>query len=98
MLTVVWAAILSGFLYNNVKKFVAGHLSYPWIVHIHAVFFVGWLVFFTAQMLLIRRNQIATHRRVGVIGAGLAAAVVVLGMTTAIVTERLPLIRVTICV
>jgi uncharacterized membrane protein YozB (DUF420 family) len=89
MLVVVWLAILSGFGYNNVQKYLAGKLTYPWIVHIHSVFFVGWLVLFTAQMVLVRRDQVDTHRRLGVFGAGLASVMVVLGVMTAIMTEQI---------
>jgi len=88
MLVVVWLAILSGFIYNNVRKYLAGNLTYPWIVHIHAVFFVGWLLLFTAQVVLVRRSQVGTHRRLGVFGAALAAVMVVLGVATAIMTEQ----------
>jgi hypothetical protein len=91
MLVTVWLAILSGFGYNNVQKYLAGNLTYPWIVHIHAVFFVGWLVLFTAQVVLVRQHQIGAHRRLGLVGAGLAVVMVVLGVMTAIMTEQLKL-------
>ena len=89
MLVVVWLAILSGFGYNNLQKYLAGKLTYPWIVHIHSVFFVGWLVLFTAQVVLVRRDQVGAHRRLGMFGAGLASLMVVLGVTTAIMTEQI---------
>ena len=89
MLVVAWLAILSGFGYNNVQKYLAGKLTYPWIVHIHSVFFVGWLVLFTAQLVLVHRDQVDTHRRLGVFGAGLASVMVVLGVMTAIMTEQI---------
>lgn len=34
MVAVVWAAVLSGFLYHDARKFLDGTLSYPWIVNI----------------------------------------------------------------
>lgn len=89
MVAVIWAVILSGFAYNNVNKYFAGQLSYPWIVHVHAAFFFAWLVFLTVQTVLVRRGQTGTHRRLGIFGAGLAAAMVLLGVATAVVTERL---------
>lgn len=89
MLVAVWAAILSGFVYNNLKKYFAGQLTYPWVVHIHAAFFVGWLLLFTAQIALVRRGDLATHRRLGALGMWLAPVMVILGVSTAIVTERL---------
>jgi hypothetical protein len=89
MMLAVWAAILSGFLYRNINKFLDGTLSYPWIVHVHAFVFTLWLVFFTAQVLLVHRGSVALHRKLGPIGAALAAVMVVLGVLTAIITERL---------
>ncbi|MBL8210704.1 MAG: hypothetical protein JNK87_08335 [Bryobacterales bacterium] len=89
MVAAIWTIILSGFAYNNVNKYLAGQLSYPWIVPIHAAFFFAWLAFLAVQTLLVRRDQAATHRRLGIFGAGLASAMVLLGVATAIVTERL---------
>ena len=89
MLVAVWLSILSGFVYNNEQIYRTGHLTYPWIVHIHAAFFVGWLLLFTAQLVLVRRGQVSTHRRLGMFGAGLAAVMVAFGVITAILTEQL---------
>jgi hypothetical protein len=89
MLAAVWLAILSGFLYRNFQKYFAGQLTYPWIVHIHSVFFVGWLFLFTAQLILVHRGQTGLHRRMGMYGAGLAAGMVILGVLTAVMTEQL---------
>ena len=41
MLVVVWLAILTAFGYNNLQKYFAGKLTYPRIVPIHSVLFVG---------------------------------------------------------
>lgn len=89
MLLAIWAALLSGFIYNNVTKLLAGRFTYPWIVHIHALFFTGWLFFFTAQIIWVRRAQVATHRKFGMFGAALAACMVILGVMTAIMTEQI---------
>ena len=63
MLVVVWLAILTGFGYNNLQEYFAGKLTYPWIVHIHSVFIVGWLILFTVQVVLVRRDQARFGRR-----------------------------------
>jgi hypothetical protein len=89
MVAVVWAAILSGFVYNNVRKFYAGTLTYPWIVHVHGLAFLAWLLLFTSQVSLVRRSRLATHRRLGAFGVWLAPLMVVLGLMTAIITEKL---------
>ena len=83
----VWLGVLSGFgtdSFDHIKKF---GLDYPLIVHFHAVAFVGWLVLFTVQVALIRTARPHIHRRLGMAGAGLAAAMVVLGPATALVVD-----------
>lgn len=47
---------------------------------LHAVVSVGWLLLFLAQTTLVATSRVTTHRRVGVVGAALSVAVVVLGV------------------
>jgi hypothetical protein len=53
-------------------------------VHLHAVVFLGWLALFVTQNVLAERGSLALHRKLGWLGAGLAALMVVLGSFTAI--------------
>src|ERR1700761_8396685 len=83
----VWVGVLSGFgtdSYDHVSKF---GLDYPLIVHFHAVAFVGWLVLFTTQVLLIRLARADLHRKLGVAGADLLMAMIVLGPATALIFD-----------
>jgi hypothetical protein len=89
MVLLAWAAILSGFLYKNVNKFMEGTLTYPWVVHLHGILYSLWLIYFTAQVLLIGRGSVSLHRKLGPFGAALAAVMVVSGVYTGIVTESL---------
>jgi hypothetical protein len=50
------------------------------LVLLHAVVSAGWLLLFLAQTTLAATSRVTTHRRVGVVGAALSAAVVVLGV------------------
>ena len=52
----------------------------PWWVHVHAVTFVGWIVLYVLQNTLVFKNDIALHRKLGRIGAGYAAWVVLVGL------------------
>ncbi|MFN8062240.1 MAG: hypothetical protein U0Q12_24020 [Vicinamibacterales bacterium] len=58
------------------------------LVLVHAVVSVGWLLLFLAQTTLVATSQVATHRRVGVFGAGLSAAVVGLGVLVVMAQAR----------
>jgi len=50
------------------------------LVCLHAVVSVGWLLLFLGQTTLVATSRVATHRRVGTVGAALSLAVVVLGV------------------
>lgn len=55
---------------------------------LHVVVSVGWLLLFLAQATLVATGRVATHRRVGVAGAALSAAVVVLGVLAVMAQAR----------
>jgi hypothetical protein len=54
------------------------------LLHLHGVLFTGWVVFFILQTTLIARRKVAMHRTFGVAGVVLAAAMIVVGLRTAI--------------
>lgn len=58
----------------------------PWtmVVHTHAALFTTWMLLFIVQTALIAGRRVVLHRRLGVAGAVLAAAMVVAGAFTAI--------------
>jgi hypothetical protein len=53
------------------------------LVHVHAVVMTLWVVYFTAQIALIRSKNVKLHITMGTAGIALAALVVVVGMVTA---------------
>ena len=53
------------------------------LVHAHAAVMTTWVVYFTAQVALIRTRNVKLHITLGTLGAALAALVVVVGMATA---------------
>lgn len=89
LLLATWAAIASGFGYEMVQLNLQGKLHFPLIVHIHAVAFVGWLVLFTIQILLVRTKNLALHKKMGLVSFGLIPVMLILGVLTAIITQRL---------
>jgi len=60
----------------------------PWttIVHLHAAFFTSWVLLFIVQTALVSTRRVAVHRRLGIAGAFLAAAMVVAGLLIATAT------------
>jgi len=83
----VWMGVISGFGTDSFRHVSAHGLDYPWIVHVHAVSFVGWLTLFTIQASLIRSGRPDLHRRLGIAGAVLAGWMLIIGPATAIVVD-----------
>ena len=83
----IWVGVLSGFGTDSVTHITKHGLDYPLIVHLHAAVFVSYLMLFTAQAAMIRAGRPDIHKRVGFVGAGLAAIMLVLGPLTAIVVD-----------
>jgi hypothetical protein len=56
------------------------------LVHVHGALFTAWVLLFIVQTALVASRRVAVHRRLGVAGAVLAAAMVVAGTIIAIAT------------
>lgn len=54
------------------------------LVYLHGAIFTGWILLFIAQTALIAGRRIDMHRKLGVLGAVLAALMVVVGTLTAL--------------
>lgn len=60
----------------------------PWILHVHVLVFGGWVILFFVQSAVVRRHKVRLHRQLGMLGAGLGAALPVLGVATALVMRQ----------
>jgi hypothetical protein len=54
------------------------------LLYVHAAAFTGWMVLMVSQPMLVASRNLRLHRRIGYLGAALAAAMVVLGNLAAI--------------
>ncbi len=82
-LGIFWVGILAGFGLD-MKPFVAQTNSWPKIVYVHAAVYVGWLLLVTVQVLLVMKDKVALHRRLGKLAAVYAVLVVLVGLPTAL--------------
>src|SRR4029453_1308899 len=57
-------------------------------LHVHGALFTAWVLLFVVQTALVSTHRVAVHRRLGVAGAVLAAAMVVAGTSAAIQLAR----------
>jgi hypothetical protein len=83
MTILILATVLLGF---GKTYFLAGMFRAPlpsWIIHVHGAAFTSWIVLLIVQTSLITAGRVDIHRRLGMIGFGLACAMVVLGSMAA---------------
>lgn len=87
----IWFAIfmpiivLAGFARTYYLKGFFGNPPLPGLlVQVHGLVMTSWVILFIAQVSLVARRRTRTHQRLGVLGAVLAGAVVVVGVATAI--------------
>lgn len=84
--------IVFGFLQFALRGFV-NPVTAPLWVHAHGVAMLSWLALLIVQPTLVTRDNLALHRRLGWIGAGLATVITGLGIFTGVaslVLNRFP--------
>jgi len=83
---------VGGFWPTYFGPLVKGTIAQPLLIHIHATIFTGWLVLFLTQAVLAATKHVAWHVRLGKIGIGYGALLVVVGLITGVLrSSRLPL-------
>src|SRR5215471_5582905 len=87
----IWMAIfipsvvLIGFARTYYLKWLFGDRPLPsLLVHLHGIVMTSWVILFVTQVSLVAARRTALHRRLGIAGAVLAAAVVLVGVATGI--------------
>ncbi len=86
MSLVMAAAIVGGFSRTVPHDF--GTPPLPLLLHVHGAVFTLWVLLFVAQPAFIVRGSIRLHRRLGWIGAGLAAAMMAMGVAATLFSIR----------
>ncbi|HVI58408.1 MAG TPA: hypothetical protein VM619_05980 [Luteimonas sp.] len=83
------AVVLVGFARTYYLKFAFGTPPLSVLLQVHGAVMTAWFALFVAQATLVARGRVDLHRRLGVLGALLALAVLLLGTTVAITAARL---------
>ncbi len=81
--------IVAGFFNTYGPKVMTGEPALPSIIHVHALVFTSWLIVFVAQTTLVLGGRTDIHRRLGAASMVLAAAMLVVGVSTSITAARL---------
>src|SRR4051812_32265033 len=75
--------VLIGFARTYYLKAAFGTPALPSpLVHVHGLLMTLWVVYFIAQVWLIRTKNARVHMRVGMFGIALASAMVLVGFFT----------------
>jgi hypothetical protein len=88
MSLLIAAVVVYGFSFTVEKNLFHPALPRPFLLYVHATVYTLWLAFFILQTALVRTRNVSWHRRVGWFGAVMGSAMVVLGVSTAVVMGR----------
>lgn len=81
---------LVGFWPNYYGPLVAGTLSHPLLIHVHAIVFTGWLALFSLQAVLAATKRIQWHLKIGTIGIWYGLLLIGVGLTTGVLRSADP--------
>lgn len=88
-LAYVCAAIaIVGFAPTYWIPLLSGSLTVAPTLHLHALFFYGWLALFIAQARLVGSQRVARHRELGVFGVAVATGMCFVGTAAAVHSLR----------
>lgn len=85
------AVLITVFLGFSRSYFLKGYFGTPELslyVHIHGLVFTSWVLLFLAQTTLVATGRTDVHRKLGVGGAVLAALLLIVGTTTAVLRVK----------
>ncbi|HEY3988845.1 MAG TPA: hypothetical protein VGM02_06065 [Acidobacteriaceae bacterium] len=82
------AIVVAGFSRTVNQNLFHPAVPRPSLLWIHGAAFSLWIVFYILQSALVRARKVKWHRLLGWFGVGLAAVMVVLGFTIAIIMGR----------
>lgn len=87
----VVAIVAWGFWPSYFRPLLHGAVHKYWIIHVHAVVFIGWLILVVTQASLVATGNIDLHRRVGQVGIAYGILVACIG---AIISFATPILHV----
>jgi hypothetical protein len=88
MSLVLAALVMLGFSRTVNASLFHANPPRPLLLWVHGAAFSTWIAFFITQSSLVRTRKVSVHRLLGWFGAGLAAVMVVLGFTIAVIMTR----------
>jgi len=80
--------VVIGFAPTYYLKFAFGNQPLPHLVHLHGLLMSAWVIYFIAQVWLIRSKNARVHMRIGLAGIPLAIAIIIVGFFTAVAAAK----------
>src|SRR5271167_4097979 len=77
-LGILWVGMIAGFGVDF-PGYLHRNPPAPTVVHVHAAVFTVWMLLLTAQVLLVLRDRVAFHRKLGVFLVEWACLMAVMG-------------------
>jgi hypothetical protein len=84
-----WSLVMAGVIIAGFSQTVPDDLKarhFPLLLGIHGAVFTAWVGLVVAQPALVSTGQVRRHRQLGFLGAGLACAMVVMGLAATFFT------------
>jgi hypothetical protein len=88
MAILIAVTVFAGFSRTYFLRSYFGSPELSWLLHIHGAVFTSWVLLFVAQTSLVAARRTDVHRRLGALGAVLAAVLLIVGTTTAILRVK----------
>ncbi len=88
VMSLVMAAVIIGGFSQTVPDDFAQSPGLPMLLHLHGAVFTLWVLLLVAQPAFIARGSVKLHRKIGGLGAGLAAAMVIMALAATLFAIR----------
>jgi uncharacterized membrane protein YozB (DUF420 family) len=88
VMSLAMAAVIVGGFSQTVPGDFAPRPGLPLLLHVHGAVFTLWVLMFVTQPALIARRSLKLHRQLGLLGAVLAGAMVVMGLAATVFAIR----------
>jgi hypothetical protein len=76
--------VLVGFWPTYFGQILKGIPNRPWVVHLHGLIFVGWMVLLVTQVILVVTGRTQWHRKLGTFGIAYGFLVLAMGLVISI--------------
>ena len=88
MALLIPAIVIYGFSFTIGQNLIHPAIPRPRLLYVHAAVFSGWLVLLLVQSVLVRTQNVAIHRVLGLFGFAHGIAIPLVGFSIAIVMTR----------